>query len=273
MWRTEKIMIAITTSSLTSVGTLDIQRAAAEYGYDIAVYLVDDPETPNLVTQADAVVYRIGPISYPKYEKLFEAMADSPARRLLGDTLAAFDKCRSYEIMAAIDVPMPESVIVDHVGKPAFIPGVVKVPRGNQGKGVELVEDERAYEETVARLLSGGQLLYQRYVPESKGNDKRLLIYKNKLVAAMRRTATGDDFRANLHLGGVASAYTPTQQEIDMAVIAVDAHGLPYAGVDIIDSQEGPLVLEVNPSPGFHISNVSGIDVPAKLLEYMTEKE
>lgn len=266
-------MIAIITASMTSVGALELQRAATDSGIDLMIYLVDDPATPDKITRADSVMYRIGPLSYAKYENLFTRMVDSPARRQLGDTLVAFDKCRSYEILDSAGIPMPESVIIERVSDPPFLPGVIKIPRSNQGKGVILVENPIEYTNNVTELLNGDKLLFQQYIAESKGNDKRLIIHKNKLIAAMKRTALSDEFRANLHLGGVASVYEPTQKEIDIAILAVDAHRLPYAGVDIIDSNKGPLVLEINPSPGFYISTVSGIDVAAQLLKHTTNKD
>jgi len=82
----------------------------------------------------------------------------------------------------------------------------------------------------------------------------------------MERSSDSDDFRANIHLGGSAKKYIPTNLESILALKATEAHGLLYAGVDIIDSERGPLILEVNPSPGFAISRISGVDVVAKLV-------
>ena len=107
----------------------------------------------------------------------------------------------------------------------------------------------------------------QEFIEESKGTDKRLILVGETCIAAMRRTSQTDDFRANLHLGGAMETYAPTAQEVAYAVSATKAFNLRFAGVDIIDSRRGPLVLEINPSPGFSIQAVSSNDIAEEVIK------
>ena len=248
-------------------------RAADNMGIKVACHDVADDGIFRLMDEPGRCIIRIGPKSYIRYQEIARTAKSSERLQLLERVLVAFDKCRSYEVLHDAGVAMPQTNIITSVHeKPAFLPCVVKVAVGNQGKGVFLVETQRDFENIIERCLADGNCLYQEYIPESKGSDKRLIICNGDFIAAMQRTASGTDFRANLHLGGTATAYNPTQEEIALAVKAVSALGINFAGVDLIDSRRGPLVLEVNPSPGFAIGAISGIDVAQEVIARFKEE-
>ncbi len=259
-------MITVVTSSLTSKGGLELQRAATQVGAAIRLCLVSDPETPAIIDQAEALILRIGPLSYPHYQSLVERVHTAAHKQLIHQTLAAFDKCQSYDLLHDAGIPMPHSQVIDHDMTPPFLPGVLKVAVGNQGKGVALVKTQDEFHQQLADFLLQGQCLWQEYIAESVGSDKRIVVVGNRIITAMRRIAKAGDFRANLHTGATAEAYVPTDEEALLAIKATAALGLPYSGVDIIDSDRGPLVLEVNPSPGFQISTITGVDVARELI-------
>lgn len=191
-------------------------------------------------------------------------------KKQLQDCLDTFDKCISYVKLKSMSISQPLSEVRTVAGEITDLPVVIKPPIGNQGNGVELIKTkddfinlEREYFEKYGRLL------IQAYIPESKGSDKRLIIVDDECVASMKRTASSGDFRANLHQGGSAVSYEPNTEEVKLAVGACSALGIRFAGVDIIDSQKGPLVLEVNPSPGFGISDIVGFDVAEAVIKKM----
>lgn len=265
-------MITITTSSKRAPGVVEFERAATELGVQVAIHDIADDSTIQAIDQAEQLLVRVGPKSYERYRQVAERIHNPSRANDIRRTLAAFDKCKSYELLADASVAMPVSEVIKEAAEPSFLPGVVKIPRGNQGKGIYLVSTPGEYREAVDACLEYGECLYQEYIAESKGTDKRLIVGNGRFVAAMQRVATGDDFRANLHLGGSALGYTPSTLEIDLACRAVEALGLEYAGVDIIDSERGPLVLEVNPSPGMAISQVSGVDVAKEIIKILQKR-
>jgi ribosomal protein S6--L-glutamate ligase len=140
------------------------------------------------------------------------------------------------------------------------------VLHGNQGNGVALLKNQADFDAFVAEYNEEGYFV-QDFVEQATGHDKRLLIAGGKLIGAMERHSTTDDFRANLHQGGQATAYTPTEREVELAQLAANAFGVDFVGVDIIDSIDGPLVLEVNPSPGLKIGEIIGVDIAEKIIK------
>lgn len=260
-------MLVIATPSETSDGARRLFSAAQELGVAVRYALVGASDASKLLDDADALIVRVGPKSASQYAPVIDRMMNEANKRVVQDSLTAFDKCRSYELLDAHGVPQPSSVVIKNNGEPPFLPGVLKVARGNQGRGVSLVQDADTYRRTLAEYLVQGECLYQRYIPESNGCDKRLIVCDGTVVVAMSRQAAHGDFRANLHLGGSASAYIPTDREREIACEAVRVLGLRFGGVDIIDSHDGPLVLEVNPSPGLRISDITGVDVATAIVK------
>lgn len=192
--------------------------------------------------------------------------------------LSARDKLRCHQILAAegIDLPVtafgdsPDDtpVLIDLVG-PA--PHVVKLNEGTQGSGVVLARDEAA-SRSVIEAFRGlyASFLVQEFVAEAKGIDLRCFVVGNEVVAAMQRRAAPGDFRANLHRGGKATLVSLSADEQAVAVRAAQRLGLGVAGVDLLRSRRGPLLLEVNSSPGLEgIEAASGIDIAGRILDHV----
>lgn len=260
--------VSIVTPKNNTPGVRAFVAAAQNLSVPVEVLIVDDQTTVRTLDMGSAAIYRFGPRSYHAFEALSEALSNPTQKTLLINNLRAFDKCLSYKILDDSEVAQPKSEVRTQAGAMPELPVVIKPPIGNQGNGVELVrsgDQFRALEEKY--LDEYGRLLVQSYIPESKGSDKRLIIVEGVCVAAMTRKAAAGDFRANLHQGGSATGYAPTQQEVALAVKACQVLGLQFAGVDIIDSQQGPLILEVNPSPGLGISEFVGFDVAEAVLQ------
>jgi ribosomal protein S6--L-glutamate ligase len=117
-------------------------------------------------------------------------------------------------------------------------------------------------------------MLIQEYIKESRGSDIRVIVVGNRCVAAMRRTASHGDFRSNLHRGGTAKPFELDENSRKLAAQAARAHGLGVAGVDLLISDRGPLLLEVNSSPGLEgIETTTGIDVAAEIVRYLEREE
>lgn len=266
-------MISIITSNFSSPGSLALKQAAETLGIEARVCLVGDDATPQVINTSDRVLYRIGPESFNAYRRMLNTLTHQSHWQLLKHSLDAFDKCESYRLLEKAAIKMPASYILSTINSPPFLPGVLKIAHGNQGKGVVLVASFDQYQTTLKEYIEqDGQCLYQEYIEESRGIDKRLIVCGSSVVAAMQRTAQEGEFRANIHLGATATVYRPTETEISLAINATAALKLPYAGVDIIDSVNGPLVLEVNPSPGFAISSMTGTDVAREVMRCVVER-
>ena len=171
----------------------------------------------------------------------------------------ARDKLRCLQVLAAAGLPVPRTLLtrspanvtrlLDAVGG---TPVILKVMRGTHGVGVMLAETPESVESILETLWGMGQnVLIQEFVHESRGRDLRLLVVGQEVVGAMRRRAKGHDFRANIHRGGAGTFTRPTPQARNLALDAVAALGLDVAGVDLIETSRGPMILEVNASPGF----------------------
>jgi len=192
--------------------------------------------------------------------------------------MAARDKLRCHQLLAAQGIDMPVTVFGDNpddtddllamLGGP---PHVIKLTEGSQGRGVMLTEKPSA-SRSVVDALRGlyATFLLQEFVAEAAGADLRCLVVGNEVVAAMRRQAPDGDFRANLHRGGSAEGVQLDAAEADIAIRAARALGLGVAGVDLIASARGPLVLEVNASPGLEgIERSTGVDVAGRIIDFV----
>ncbi|WP_017462969.1 30S ribosomal protein S6--L-glutamate ligase [Dyella ginsengisoli] len=195
--------------------------------------------------------------------------------------LRARDKLRCLQILASHGLQMPATVFGDNpddtndvlamLGDP---PHVIKLNEGSQGTGVVLAE-KRSASQSVIEAFRGlyANFLVQEFIAEANGSDLRCFVVGNKVVAAMQRDATPGEFRANLHRGGTASKARLSEEEKRIAVRAAQALGLGIAGVDLLRSNRGPLLLEVNASPGLEgIEAASGVDVAGKIIEALESK-
>lgn len=189
--------------------------------------------------------------------------------------LRARDKLRSLQMLAAQGIAMPVTVFGDNpddtedllamLGDP---PHVIKLNEGSQGTGVVLAE-KRSASQSVIEAFRGlyANFLVQEFIAEAKGCDLRCFVVGGKVVAAMQREASAGDFRANLHRGGSAVAVKLSAVEKRVAVQAAAALGLGITGVDLLRSERGPLVLEVNASPGLEgIEAATGVDVATAII-------
>jgi len=191
------------------------------------------------------------------------------------------DKLRALQLIGNSGVEMPvtgyvhlsrdiESVLLT-VGKPPY---VIKLLEGTQGRGVVLTETMEAAVSAIETMKKiDANILIQEFISEANGEDIRAIVVGDKVVASMKRKAKPGEFRSNVHLGGSVEGYKLTEDEEKSAIKAAKVLGLSVAGVDLIQSQRGPLILEVNSSPGLEgIERASGIDVAGKIIDYLEFK-
>lgn len=187
------------------------------------------------------------------------------------------NKTSSLQLLAANGIGVPRTVIsnnsymieenIDYVGN---MPIVVKLENGTQGIGVILAE-KRRQAEAIVETLHGlkQQIMLQEYIGESKGSDVRVLIINDQIVAVMERSAKEGEFRSNLHRGGSSKVIQLNKIERETALKAAEIMGLKVCGVDMLRSKRGPLILEVNASPGLEgIENTTRIDVAGKIIQF-----
>jgi len=187
------------------------------------------------------------------------------------------DKLRSMQLLAKVGVGIPKTVFVretadfdDVLEQVGGAPVIIKVARGTHGNGVVLAETRKAALAVMqAFYVEGVNFLVQEFVQESAGVDIRAFVVNGKVVASMLRQSLDDDFRSNLHQGGEGINVKLTAEERKTAQKAAKAMGLSIAGVDMMRSSHGPLVLEVNASPGFSIEKVTGNNVASKVIDYV----
>lgn len=186
------------------------------------------------------------------------------------------DKLRSMQLLAKAGVGIPKTVFVretadfdDVLEQVGGAPVIIKVARGTHGNGVVLAETRKAALAVMqAFYVEGVNFLVQEFVKESAGVDIRAFVVNGKVVASMLRQSLDDDFRSNIHLGGEGTPIKLSPEERKTAQKAAKAMGLPVCGVDMMRSQRGPLVLEVNSSPGFNIEKVTGRNVATSIIDY-----
>jgi len=195
--------------------------------------------------------------------------------------LRARDKLGCLQLMAAQGIDMPTTVFGDNpddtadvlglIGEP---PHVIKLNEGSQGAGVVLAEKHAASQSVVEAFRGlAANFLVQEFIPEAHGSDLRCFVVGHRVVAAMQRDASPGEFRANLHRGGMGTAATLTPAERRIAIRAAGLLGLGVAGVDLLRSARGPLLLEVNASPGLEgIETTTGVDVAGSIVEWLQDR-
>jgi ribosomal protein S6--L-glutamate ligase len=189
----------------------------------------------------------------------------------------ARDKLRSLQLLSRKGIGLPVTAFahspddVEHViSMVGGAPLVIKLLEGTQGIGVVLAETPKAAESVIEAFLGlKANILVQEYIREAGGADIRCFVIGDKVVAAMKRQAKEGEFRSNLHRGGQASAVRLSPEERSMAVRAARVIGLNVAGVDLLRSNRGPVVMEVNSTPGLEgIEEVSGLDIAGLMVEF-----
>lgn len=285
-----KIGILSRKSSLYS--TRRLKEAGEQRGHE--VYIIDylrcymdiTSHRPKVMYQEqalegyDAIIPRIG-ASQTFYGtavvRQFEMMGVYPANESQAISRSR-DKLRSLQLLARKGIGLPVTGfahstkdidgLIDTVGGP---PLVVKLIEGTQGVGVILAETRKAAQAVIEAFRGlEANILVQEFIKEASGADIRALVVGERVVAKMKRQATPGEFRSNLHRGGIAEKIKLTPEERSTAVRSAKAMGLNVAGVDLLRSNHGPLVMEVNSSPGLEgIENVTGIDVSGKIIEFL----
>ncbi|MCT4701325.1 30S ribosomal protein S6--L-glutamate ligase [Enterobacteriaceae bacterium H20N1] len=284
--------IAILSRDGTLYSCKRLREAAVRRGHTVEIidplscYMNINPAAPSVhykgrqLPHYDAVIPRIGSaITFYGTAVLrqFEMLGSYPLNESVAITRAR-DKLRSLQLLArqGIDLPVtgfahsPDdtSDLIDMVGG---APLVVKLVEGTQGIGVVLAETRQAAESVIDAFRGlNAHILVQEYIKEAKGADIRCLVVGNKVVAAIERQAKPGDFRSNLHRGGQANQITITEREREIALQAATTLGLDVAGVDILRASRGPLVMEVNASPGLEgIEKTSGVDIAMLMIKWI----
>ena len=195
--------------------------------------------------------------------------------------LRARDKLHCHQLLARQGIGLPKTVFGDNpddtadllamLGKP---PHVIKLTEGTQGTGVILAE-RASSSRSVIEAFRGlyANFIVQEFIGEAKGADLRCFVVGSRVVASMRRQAKAGEFRSNLHRGGTAKAADLSDEEREIAIRAARVMGLGVAGVDLLRSKRGPLVLEVNSSPGLEgIEGATGVDVAGEIIDYIDRR-
>ena len=269
-----------------------IVEAAKERGHDIDVvdhlrcYINITSHRPTVryrgeeLPYFDAVIPRIG-ASVTFYGtavlRQFEMMGVYPVNESVAISRSR-DKLRSLQLLARKGIGLPVTVFAHRTSQAEEIldmiggaPVIIKLLEGTQGSGVVLGETQKAAESIIQAF--GGvntNILVQEFIKEAGGEDIRCIVLGEKVVATMKRKGKEGDFRSNIHRGGTAEKVKITPQERATAVGAAKAMGLNFCGVDMLRSNHGPVVMEVNSSPGLEgMEKATGIDVASQLIEFI----
>lgn len=231
----------------------------------------------------DAIIPRIAS-SYTRYGSAIVRQFEMQGVYTTASSIAIVrsrDKLRATQLLARAGIDIPKTIfsrgiadtdnLVEELGGP---PVIIKLARGTHGRGVVLAETRKAARSVLQGFSlmddDGTNILLQEYIEESAGQDIRAFVVGGKVVASMKRqNISVDEFRSNLHQGGEGTAIRLTDEEKRTAVKAARAMGLSICGVDMMRSKRGPLVIEVNSSPGFGIEQITGRNVGEKIIEYV----
>ena len=190
------------------------------------------------------------------------------------------DKLRSLQILSKKDVDLPrtvfasnESTASDVIALSGGTPLVLKILEGTQGVGVVLVDSEKAAKSVLDAFYGMNvNILVQEFIEEANASDIRVLVVGGKVVGAMKRQGAEGEFRSNLHQGGSATEYKLSKKERSTAIAAAKAMGLGVCGVDMIPSNRGPLIMEVNSSPGLEgIETSTKVDIAKKIMDHIED--
>ena len=287
--------IAILSNGNANYSTKRLVEEAEARGHKVKVikykncYLSLDEKHPNVfykgkkVTGYDAIIPRISN-NMTRYGcaivRQFEMQGIWTASSSIAITRSR-DKLRAAQILTKAGVDTPKTLVsrnsadiedlIDQIG----LPVIIKLATGTHGNGVVLADTKKAAKSALQAFYlyneDGTNILLQEYVEESAGTDIRAFVVGSRVVASMKRQSLDDDFRSNLHKGGEGTAIKLTDEEKKLAVKAAKAMGLHIAGVDLMRSSRGPVVLEVNASPGFGIEKITGRNVAEKIISYVEQ--
>jgi ribosomal protein S6--L-glutamate ligase len=237
----------------------------------------------DLIKNLDAVIPRIG-ASVTFYGsavvRQFEMMNVFTTTKSQA-IVRSRDKLRSMQILARSGVGLPKTAFTNYSREDKYLieavggtPCVIKLLEGTQGLGVVLAETRKAAQSVIEAFHNlKARVIVQEFIKEAKASDIRAFIIGNEVVSAMKRQGKEGEFRSNLHRGGSATIYKLNRAEKAAALTAAKAMGLTIAGVDMLQSNRGPLILEVNSSPGLEgIEEATGIDIASKVIKYIEQE-
>lgn len=237
-------------------------------------------ENENIIDEPDLIIPRIG-VSVTQHGaaivKEFEMNKVYTTARALG-IIRSNNKVHTLQIMNQKGIPIPDTVfsinsenIKEQIELLGGAPVVIKLQEGTQGMGVMLAESKKSAKSIIDTMYSmNNSILLQEFIKESNSEDIRAFVVGNKVVAAMKRKGLDDDFRSNIHRGGQGSLAELSDKEKRMAISAAHHLGLSIAGVDLIRSKRGPLLIEVNSSPGLQgIEAYTKVNVAEKIIEFL----
>jgi ribosomal protein S6--L-glutamate ligase len=286
--------IVILSRNTKLYSTRRLVEAAKERGHEVRVIdhskcdLVIEKGGPAIhykgekITDVDAVIPRIGAsitfygtavVRQFEMMKIFTAVESQAIVR-------SRDKLRSLQILSRAGLGMPKTVFTNHskevmkvVQKVGGAPLVIKLLEGTQGLGVVLAETNKAAESVIEAFYGmKTRIIVQEFIKEAKGADIRAFVVNGEVVGAMKRQAKDGEFRSNLHRGGTANLIKLSRAEKAAALKAAKALGLDIAGVDMLQSSRGPLILEVNSSPGLEgIEKATQVDIAGKIIQFVEE--
>lgn len=284
--------IAILSKGSANYTTKRLKEVAVARGHDVRVinyakcYVAIEKNQPVIrykgesLDHFDAIIPRIAQ-SYTKYGTAIVRQFESQGAYSTASSIAinrSRDKLRAYQILAKAGVAIPKTVFAretanfeDVMQLAGGTPLIIKVARGTHGNGVVLAETPKAAKAVMqAFYVEGVNFLVQEFVKESAGEDIRALVVGSRVVASVKRQSLDDDFRSNTHQGGVGAIVKLTDEETKTAIKAAKTMGLPICGVDMMRSDRGPLVLEVNSSASLKTPElITKRDVATKIIEYI----
>ena len=283
--------LAILSREPKSYSTQRLVSAALEQGHEALVVdhlqcnLILEKGRPGIIYKNellsgfDAIVPRIG-ASVTFYGTAVVRQFEMMKVRTAVDSQAIVrsrDKLRSMQILSRAGVGMPKTAFTNYSEDvPAMIrqvggaPVIIKLLEGTQGLGVVLAESEKAARSVIEAFHNlKARIIVQEFIAESKGADLRAFVIDGEVVGAMKRQGAEGEFRSNLHRGGVGTLVKLSRGEKAAALLATKALGLGIAGVDMLQSARGPLVLEVNSSPGLEgLEKATGLDIAGRIIDY-----
>lgn len=275
--------------------TRRLVEAAKERGHHVEVIdhlrcnIIMEKKNPSVwyhgknMNHIDAIIPRIG-ASVTFYGsavvRQFEMMKTFTAIESQA-LIRSRDKLRSLQLLSRAGLGLPKTVFTNYSKDTSAIldavggaPVIIKLLEGTQGLGVVLAENRKAAS-SVIEAFHGlkARVIIQEYIKESKGADIRAFIVNGEVVGSMKRQAKEGEFRSNLHRGGTSSVVKLSRAEKSAAIKAAKVMGLGVAGVDMLQSARGPLIIEVNSSPGLEgIEKATGIDIAGKIIKFLEQK-
>lgn len=284
--------IAVLSRNPNSHSVLRLQEAARKQHHELEVintlrcYMNVSTYKPSIhyagkeLPHYDAVIPRIGAsISFygAAVVRQFETIGTFCVNSSMSITRSR-DKLRALQLLSRKGIGLPITGfahalndIADLISMVGGAPLVVKLLEGTQGIGVVLAETPKAAESIIEAFLGlKTNIMIQEYIKEARGADIRCLVIAGEVVASMERQAVPGEFRSNLHRGGNAKIIEISAEERKTAIQAAEIMGLKFAGVDMLRSERGPLIMEVNSSPGLQgIEKATGLDIAAKVISYI----